>query len=267
MRRTWRGISANMALPISMLPRTRPSSGERTLPRSSTESYTSKSRYVLMMISKEYIVKKWCLHERRSAISEGLTRDQEFILPIIFDDSWPMGIPKDVHYIDANKKSAAEVAVLLAEKLGVMRYSTKASSAPPPKSTSWIGHVVFDYESYCGRYIIGDDVYAFETVWTAASQGRIHVYNDGKNVNGVAVAYGIRDYTDLPDASLLDFSSRVRTAQVGDTVVYRNNAALCAALKIEEVTVRKGATPPKLRFSYAINREGNADFQPFGMLD
>lgn len=229
--------------------------------------YTRKSRYVLMLISKEYIEKQWCRHERRSAMSEGLKRDQEFILPVRFDDSWPDGIPSDVHYVDGKKKSAAEVVALIAKKLGISLFSGKASSVPPPKSASWTGDVTFDYESFNGRYIIGDEGYAFETVWTTAGQGAIHVYNDGANVNGVAIARGVSGFGDLPDASLFDFTSRSWNAQVGEIVIYRNNAGLYAAIKIEEVAVRQGQNPPKLRFWYAINRDGSTDFTSFGIFD
>jgi hypothetical protein len=75
--------------------------------------YTRKSRYVRMLISQEYIEKQWCRHERRSAISERLNREGEFILPVRFDHAWPDGLPADLHYLDGRKKTAAEVAALV----------------------------------------------------------------------------------------------------------------------------------------------------------
>jgi hypothetical protein len=217
--------------------------------------------------AKEYIKKQWCRHERRSAISEGLKRDYEFILPIRFDESWPEGIPDTRHYLDGNEKSAAEVTAFIAEKLGISLFSVKASSVPPPKSASWIGEVAFDYESFNGHYILGDGGYAFETVWSSAGLGEIHAYNDGTNINGIAIAHGMSGFADLSDASLLDFTSRARTAEVGDIVIYRNINGLYAALKIEEVTVRQGSASPKLRFWYAINRDGSTNFTSFGIFD
>lgn len=228
--------------------------------------YSKKAQFVLMLISKEYVAKQWCRHERRSAIAEALGHDKEFILPVRFDDAWPDGIPTDMHYMDGSKKTAPEVAAMIAEKLGISLFAVKASSMPPPKSTSWIGEAAFDYESFNGRYVIGDDEYAFETAWTTAGPGSIHVYNDGANINGVAIAYGISSPSELSDASALDFSSRHRGAAEGNIVVFRNNNGLYAALKIESVTIRQGAAPAELRFLYAINREGNPDFRGYGIF-
>ena len=228
--------------------------------------YSKKAQFVLMLISKEYIAKQWCRHERRSAIAEAVGHDREFILPVRFDDAWPDGIPTDMQYVDGRKKTAPEVAAMIAEKLDVSLFEGKASSMPPPKSTSWVGEAAFDYESSNGRYVIGDDEYAFETTWTTAGPGSIHVYNDGSNINGVAIAHGISDLSELSDASSLDFTSRNRTAAEGEIVVFRNRNGLYAALKIERVSVRKGATPAELRFLYAINREGQPDFRDYDIF-
>lgn len=225
--------------------------------------YSKKAQFVLMLISQEYLDKQWCRHERRSAIAEALGRDSEFILPVRFDGAWPDGIPADMHYVDGNKKTAPEVASMIAEKLGILLFKGKASSVPPPKLASWIGQTTFDYESFNGRYVIGDDQYAFETSWSAAGPGSIYVYNDGADINGVAVAHGISSLSDLPDASALDYSSRYRKVDEGAIVVFRNNHGLYAALKIESVTIRQGVTPAELRFWYAINRDGNSDFRDY----
>jgi hypothetical protein len=222
--------------------------------------YGKKAQFVLMLISKEYIAKEWCRHERRSAMAEALRRNGEFILPVRFDDAWPDGIPTDIHYVNGSEKTPPEISAMIAEKLGISLFSGKASSIPPPRSTSWVGEASFDYESFNGSYVIGDDEYAFETTWSMAGSGSIHVYNDGANVNGVAIAYGISDLSELSDASALDFSSRHRRAKVGDIVVFRNKQGLYAALKIKNVTIRQAATPAELRFLYAINRDGSPDF-------
>ncbi len=175
-------------------------------------------------------------------------------------------MPADTAYLDASKISPAEIAANLAKKLGLSLYAGKASAVPPPKSSSWIGTVDFDYESFSGRFVIGDELYAFETHWTTSGHGSIHTYNDGANVNGVAISFG-GGLAALTDASTLDFSSRSRTAQEGQLVVYRNNAGLYAVLKIEEVTERNGAIPSKLKFWYAINRDGSPDFSSLAMFD
>ena len=232
----------------------------RNLAEEFQQIYSEKSEYVVMLISEEYVRKQWCRHERRSAIAEALRREREFVLPVRFDDAWPEGIPTDVHYVDSKRRSAAEVAAMMAEKLGISLYAGKASDMPPPKSASWAGEAAFDYESSSGRYVIGDEEYAFETKWSTAGNGSIHVYNDGSNINGVAIAHGATSPADLADVSALDFSSRHRGAKEGDYVVFRNNSGFYAVLEIHNVRVREGASPSELRFSYAINRDGSTDF-------
>ena len=229
--------------------------------------YSTGSHYVLMLISEPYITKQWCRHERRSAISEALGRDIEFILPVRFDEAWPQGIPTDVQYVSGTEKTPPEVAAMIAQKLGLSLYSSKASEVPPPNAVSWLGDAAFDYESFNGRYVIGKAEYAFETVWTNAGPDSIHTYNNGANINGVAVAHGIDAVGNLKDASALDFSSRVRTADAGNIVVFRNQSGVYAALKIESVRVRSGTIPAELRFWYAINREGGTDFRDYAIFD
>lgn len=153
-------------------------------------------------------------------------------------------------YVDGKKKSAAEVAGLIAQKLDISLFSGKASAVPPPKSASWLGGVEFDYESFNGRFIIGDEGYAFETAWSTGGPGAIHTYNDGANVNGIAIAHGVSGFEGLFDASLLDFTSRSRMAHVGNIVIYRNNNGFYAALRIERVTVRKGL--PQRTFDFGM---------------
>lgn len=225
--------------------------------------YSKKTQYVLMLVSSDYIKKQWCRLERRSAMAEALGRDAEFILPVRFDDAWPDGIPTDMHYVNGAEKSAAEVAAMVAEKLGTAPFSRKASSLAAPGSPSATGEVCFDYESFNGRHVIGSGEYAFETAWSAAGSGSIHTYDDGANVNGVAIAHGA---SDLSDCSKLDFSSRSRHAKVGEFVVFRNKNGLYAVLNILSVRQRKDEFAAELRFSYLINRDGSSDFSKFDGL-
>lgn len=239
----------------------------RNLAEEFQKIYSSRSQYVLMLISEYYISKQWCRHERRSAISEALGRDREFILPVRFDQAWPEGIPTDVQYVNGAEKTPPEVAAMIAQKLGLSLYTKKASDIPPPNAVSWMGTVAFDYESFNGRYVIGEAEYAFETAWTTAGTGSIYAYNDGANINGVALAHGVKSIGDLEDASTLDFSSRVRKANIGSIVVFRNQNGLYAALKIEGLSLRSGANRPELRFWYAINRDGGADFGKYTIFE
>ena len=123
-----------------------------------------------MFISKAYVEKAWPRHERRSALSRMVHEQREYILPVRFDDTPVPGLPDDIIYERANDYSPEQLAMAIAEKLGVRPFDGKASEVPPPRMTSLIGEAVFDYSNYNGRYIIGVNLLEFETAWSKAEQ-------------------------------------------------------------------------------------------------
>ena len=119
-----------------------------------------------------------------------IEEEGEYILPVRFDDTPVPGLPSDIIYECARKYTPAELATMIASKLGVHPFAGKASQVPPPRMTSATGEVAFDYGSYNGRYVIGSGVLGFETRWSSASDTSVHVYNDPPSINGVALASG-----------------------------------------------------------------------------
>ncbi|MCY4150582.1 MAG: TIR domain-containing protein [Gammaproteobacteria bacterium] len=84
------------------------------------EIYASSSAYVVMFISKSYVEKVWPSHERNSALSRMIKeKDKEYILPVRFDNSPVPGLPDTISYLTAKDYTEAELATLIAEKIGI----------------------------------------------------------------------------------------------------------------------------------------------------
>ena len=225
------------------------------------EAFAEKSAYVVMFVSKSYVEKAWTRHERRSALSRMVKEESEYILPVRFDDTPVPGLPDDVIFVRADDYSPAQLSAAIAEKLGVDRFRGKAPDLPPPRMTSLIGEVVFDYSSYNGRYVIGWRDLEFETKWTKAGKTSIHVYNDPPTINGVALARGITSIPQVLNAAGLDFTSRTRTPSLSQIVVLRNAKGFYAALQVLGIKDNtRGDSHDELRFRFAIQSDGSDSF-------
>lgn len=76
---------------------------------------------------------------------------------------------------------------------------------------SFDGKVEFDYDNNNGRYTIGAGSMQFELSFSGAGNGSIHIYNDSKSIEGIALAYGGSSFSDITDASVFDYTSRSRS--------------------------------------------------------
>ena len=228
------------------------------------EVYSARATYVVMFISEDYAAKAWTRHERRSALSRMLEEEDEYILPVRFDDTPISGLPDTTLYLNANDYSPAELSAEIANKLGISAFGGKASDVPPPRMTSPVGQAKFDYSSYSGRHIIGSGVAEFETKWSKASDTSIHVVNDPASIHGVAIDCNASTIHEVTKAGTLDYTSRVRTPTTGQIVVLRNGNGFYAAvqiLKIKDDT--RGDDNDELHFLYAIQGNGTDNFGSF----
>ena len=228
--------------------------------------YEHKSDCVVIFASKAWVEKAWPRHERRAALSRAVQEPGEYVLPVRFDDTPVPGLPDSVHYLRAKEYSPAELATVIAQKLGVKPFKGKASAVPAPRMTSLVGEAVFDYSAHDSRYVIGRGTLEFETKWSKASNVSIRVYSDPPSINGVALAP--RAWTSIQqvvNAESLDYTSRTRTARVGQIVVFRNVNGFYAAIRV--LTIKndtRGDDHDELRFEYAIQDDGSDNFIAFG---
>lgn len=226
--------------------------------------YAQRSRYVVMFISSDYASKVWTRHESRSALSRMLKEQGDYILPVRFDETPIPGLPETVFYLDANELSPAQLATKIAEKLGIPKFSSKASDVPPPRKTSPTGVVMFDYSSYNGCYVIGSEDTEFETQWSKASNTSVHTTSDQDSINGVAIAAYASRIHEVKEGSQLDFTSRVRTPNTGQIVVLRNQQGFYAAVQILSILdSSRGDARDELHFRYAIQVNGTDNFEDF----
>jgi hypothetical protein len=81
------------------------------------EIYSLRSRYCIVLISKEYNKKEWTNHERQAAQDRAFReRDKDYILPIRFDGSALRSLPTTTGYIDASLR-VEKIADLVLQKL------------------------------------------------------------------------------------------------------------------------------------------------------
>ena len=192
--------------------------------------YEHRAGCVVVFVSKAWVEKAWPQHERRAALSRAVQEPGEYLLPVRFDDTLVPGLPDSVDYLRAEQYSSAELAAVIAQKLGVRPFEGKASDVPAPRMTSLVGEAVFDYSAHDGRYVIGRGALEFETKWSKASNLSIHVYNDPPSINGIALApLEWETIEQVAHAASLEYTSRARSPCVGQIVVLRNVNGFYAA--------------------------------------
>ncbi len=83
-----------------------------------SEVYASRSRFVVMFVSKHYAAKAWPNYERQQAQAKAIAQKNEFILPVRFDDTGIPGLPATVAYLDARSCTPDDIAKRILKKLG-----------------------------------------------------------------------------------------------------------------------------------------------------
>lgn len=223
--------------------------------------YRDKALYTLMFTSKHYKEKVWTNHERRAAQSRALEESREYILPACFDDTAIPGLLPTTGFIDLRLHSPVQVAILVCEKLGRNPLATKADQVPSPKNPSTQGEVSFNYSSFNGRFRIGEGQLEFETRWSKAGKTSIHCYTNSTNVRALALAPKGSTLHSIPVVENLDFTNRVRTAEIGRFLILQNHNGIYAALQILEIKDdSRGDTEDYLKFKYWILLDGSSNF-------
>jgi hypothetical protein len=123
------------------------------------------------------------------------------------------------------------------------------------------GIVAFDYTNNNHRYALGEAQHLFETMWSKASNTAIHAYSDAPSIGALALAKGAAAISEITDAQALDYSSRVRTARLGQIIVWRNLNGLYAATRVVGIQDdSRGDAINELIIEYAVLPDGSSDF-------
>ena len=82
----------------------------------------------------------------------------------------------------------------------------------------------FDYSDNNGTYIIGNNEWIFETMWSKGSDRMIHAYSDPKGIESIARVRKISDFTIITEKflSAQDYSSRYRDIEISDMGIWKN---------------------------------------------
>jgi hypothetical protein len=82
-----------------------------------TEIYMNKAVYTIMFISDDYSKKLWTGHEREAMQARAFQENQEYILPVRFDETPIPGVLPTTGYIDISSKSPEELVKIIHKKL------------------------------------------------------------------------------------------------------------------------------------------------------
>jgi hypothetical protein len=82
--------------------------------------FRRKSRYCVIIVSKDYVERDWTNHERRSAVARAIKeRGKEYILPVKVDDGIELpGVADTIGYVSLGQYSIDKIAEMLIAKLG-----------------------------------------------------------------------------------------------------------------------------------------------------
>ena len=83
------------------------------------KQFGENSKYVIILISKEYPLKDWTNLELSIMRDEAKKRKSEFILPVRLDDTKLLGIHDDIGFIDFREKGLEKTVEILMEKLSI----------------------------------------------------------------------------------------------------------------------------------------------------
>lgn len=128
------------------------------------------------------------------------------------------------------------------------------------QNTDLEGTVSFRYTDNSGIYRLGTGLDEFDLSVSTAGPGSVHVVRDPSNIHAIALAQhafieGLRPLESY------DWSSRVRTVRVGDTVLLANESGRIAAVEVHEVTTRDTSTDgvPIMVFRFEVLTTDGAD--------
>ena len=120
------------------------------------------------------------------------------------------------------------------------------------------GSFTFDYSNNDGKFTIGKDEYLFTTEWSKASNRSIHAYSDPSNIDSIARIKAPCTLSKEKLTGEYDFSSRCRTPNIGDIIIWKNifgNYAATQIIAISDDT--RGANNDELTCEYVIYTKSN----------
>jgi hypothetical protein len=113
-----------------------------------SDIYKNQAKYTVIFISKFYNEKLWTNHERQSMQARAFEENEEYILPVRFDDTDVKGILKTTGYLDLRTKTPEELADIIEKKL------VQSGSTIPSQLLRRSYSIVSTYKKIAGAPII-----------------------------------------------------------------------------------------------------------------
>jgi hypothetical protein len=114
--------------------------------------YRRSARFAIPFISKHYKEKIWPNHELRSIFARAIENNEEYILPVRFDDTEMNGLRPTIGYIDLRNTTPEELANMVLRKLG-SKESTPISEQFQEKRSDVLNVQIYN------TFLIGNDDY------------------------------------------------------------------------------------------------------------
>ena len=247
------------------------------------EQGLTNSHFVLCICSDKYIEKAnggigGAGYEKRILASEMMNNsDKRYIIPIIKGNNGTEKVPtflSGLRYIDFDNRNYFDCYQELLERI----YDEDVKKKPPLGDNPFVstaisdqittklniqkiefqspcleGKVSFDYKRNSGSYMIGEGDYEFNTYWSECGHNSIYCCRDYVLRLGYNPKY--KEFPSQKDFIDFDFSSRVKSVNVGEIVLLENHKHKFAALKVLKVVRRVEDIDHLLEFEYKIYRD------------
>lgn len=119
------------------------------------------------------------------------------------------------------------------------------------QNTSLTGMAIFNYSNNNGVFSIGNGDWTFKTYWSKCSNHSIYACND--KVKHIGYNSNIQTFPNKIQTSDFDFTSRIRTLNIGDILIWVNASNNFAATKVLSIKdSSRGDSEDLLEFEYKI---------------
>jgi hypothetical protein len=100
--------------------------------------YSAAARYCVLFVSANYARKVWTNHERAAAQERAIQENREYILPARFDNTRVPGLRTTIGHLDLRALKPADLAKIIAKKLGTRQRSDYLPPMPDMLFRSYV---------------------------------------------------------------------------------------------------------------------------------
>ena len=123
------------------------------------------------------------------------------------------------------------------------------------------GRDSFNYSSNSGNFDIGEGKKKFTTKWSKASDVSIYLYNDPDNIDKIALAKKVYNFSEIRNPDVFDFTSRSISLNEDEIAILINkNGFYCLVKVIDIKDNSRGDDRDELTLEWIINPGKQKDF-------